>query len=77
MDNRIGTFNDDGSVKEWPEKTIAGQDYTRPVNMVMLSPRQFIVYVGSTRDFASEIEALRGATMQTKAKAYEPTRPSE
>lgn len=29
MDNRIGTYNDDGSVKAWPDKTLTGQDYNR------------------------------------------------
>ncbi len=46
MDNRLGTYNDDGSVSEWPAKTITGQDYNRyvqPHATTRLSKRHFAV----------------------------------
>lgn len=42
-DPRIGTFNDDGSVNTWPEVTITGRSYTRPVSTTRLSGAYFCV----------------------------------
>lgn len=43
LDNRIGTYNDDGSVQSWPVVTITGRSYRRPVSITRLSARHFCV----------------------------------
>jgi hypothetical protein len=43
MNNRIGTINADGA-RDWPERTISGQPYTRPASTLDIGAGAFIVY---------------------------------
>ncbi len=45
-DPRIGYYNDDGSVKSWPLKTVGGQSYDRliqPPSTRRISGNRFVV----------------------------------
>lgn len=42
-DPRIGVIKDDGS-KQWPETTVDGQPYTRPINVAHLDKTHFAVF---------------------------------
>lgn len=83
MKDRIGTYStDDGSVKEWPAKTLTGQGYNRhfqPHSTVRISKQHFAVMdlsplSAEARDkLLDELRALVSAPTKVKA-ANEPTR---
>lgn len=82
MDKRIGTYDSDGSVKEWPEQMLDGSSYNRfttPPNIIRLNAQHFAVYAGSAMLQNAAVEALRATLGGTKAKAavHEPARSGE
>ncbi len=43
MDNFRGTYNEDGSIAEWPKWDIQGSDYERTATRYGIGNRQFVV----------------------------------
>ena len=71
LDPRIGKCNEDGSIAVWPEVTVTGRSYIRPVSaMVKLGGGYFVVTDNDPIPFA-ELEALIAAL---KEQVHEPTR---
>ena len=70
MDNRIGTFNADGSVKNFPAVNIVGQPYEKPANIVGLDAARFVVIPINYVD-NGEVESLRASLKVSKGKSSE------
>ena len=43
MQNRIGTYNEDGSIKTYPELSLAGQHFDRTQDRLGIGGNRFVV----------------------------------
>lgn len=60
-EKRIGTYNPDGSVKEYPELSLEGVRYSRPCSTRRFGVNQFVVITGSPDDDDRLIEELKAS----------------
>lgn len=58
MDKRIGLYNEDGSVAQWPEVDVQGSGYSRPATTHNLDTRHFVVLPAGF-DNAALLDELR------------------
>lgn len=73
MDERIGLYNDNGSIVQWPSVDVIGGSYNRPPTTHNLDAQHFVVLPAGFDDWAL-LDELRTGLAQPLAETTPPTR---
>ncbi len=69
MSKQIGSYNDDGSIKEWPEQDIDGRDFEKHQTRADLGGGKFVVLPVNFTDW-DRVEKLRQQYKPASPEAF-------